>query len=117
MRSLLPLLLSACLTGCLPLAAGYVGGQVAQKSQEDVQVYLASHDVDSTMARAMLNGRLVEGMSPPEARLVMDGNRYDKRTVTKGDSLRWSYTSSDPKYIGQYELVFADSALVRWVKP
>ena len=47
----------------------------------------------------------------------MDGNRYDKRTVTKGDSLRWNYTSSDPKYIGQYELVFADSALVRWVEP
>lgn len=117
MRYLLPVLLSVFLTGCLPFAAGYVGGRAADTHNEDVQVYLAGHDVDSTTARALLDGHLVQGMSTEEARLVMDKHLYDNRTVTRGDSLRWKYSSSDPMHVGTHELVFVDSTLVRWMGP
>ena len=108
----------ALLSGCAPAAAGYAAGQAASPD-EDVQVYLASHDVDSTTARALIDSRILEGMTPKQVHLVMrDKSSYAGPEVTQSDSLlQWVYTPSDPKWVGQYQFTFVDSALVRYSEP
>lgn len=114
LRSLLIVACAAATTGCLALAAGAAGGALVSGDNEEVERYVATHDVEPRIAEAMYEGRIVEGMNKDQVGLLFSQSNYNSCEKETKESRRstWTCDSSDPMWTGTYLVQFEDGKVV-----
>lgn len=106
-------------SSCIPFLAGAAGGAIAGgDDNERAERYVATHDVTPRIAKAMYDGRVVQGMTKEQVRVTMKDELITcEVSAVESARTRWDCLNEDPKFIGGYIVYFKDGRVVDYDDP